>query len=235
MRAPLASGCPLRRQDRLDDDQRLRLRQFEHVDSAGERNLDRARLVLDEAAVGESEDHRPGHDAHDAEELDRVVRLRSLHQPDQRVPGDPPVHRACAFLCAGPVGDSGASNDVGAAKFVFLPQAQQNVEPASLSEHCRDIDDRRAWNRHQPGQEPLLTIDRAGDMGAHRRIELRLDWHGEVVETGQHHGHHALGVPIFGRVADEGSDAGNRVHRFRLSSSASRHAVLSHNRVAQGQ
>jgi hypothetical protein len=87
------------------------------------------------------------------------------------------------------------------------------VEPASLSEHCRDIDDRRAWNRHQPGYEPLLAFDRAGDMGAHRRIELRLDRHGEVVETGEHLAHYAGGVPVFGRLADEGSDAGNRVHR----------------------
>ena len=101
----------------------------------------------------------------------------------------------------------------------------RNVEPASLAEHRRDIDDRRAWNRHQPGYEPFLTFDRAGYMGAHRRIELRLDRRGEIVETGEHHGHHALGVPVFGRVADEWSDARNRVHRrskFSLVTSAHR-------------
>jgi hypothetical protein len=93
----------LRRQDRLDDDHRLRLRQFEHGDAAGEWNLEHARLVFEQAAVGESDDHRPRQDPHDVEESDRVMRLRSLHQPEQSVPGDPPAQEAVAFLRAGPI------------------------------------------------------------------------------------------------------------------------------------
>jgi hypothetical protein len=56
-------GRPRSRQDGLDDDQRARLRQFEHGDPAGEGNLEHARLVLEGNRLTPASiaDHDPPH------------------------------------------------------------------------------------------------------------------------------------------------------------------------------